>query len=472
MPQVTPSNATFKRVIWSWEGRSSTEDTGITMPNYDWGVSTTHTTGTVVKGLEEGTHWLRVYCSDTNYEDTVDVDVHFLETGKKYFIHNRAYDGNICIPMEKQTYQTGDAVEFFAKQTSDKQWFIFTRNYYDGYITIKNCATNYVIGVENNSTEHDVLTRYYTYNSNSAGQKFKIEPAEDGYVYILPKTGEGDLVKALNANKELGNQHVRQKELNDHHAFQWEIRDYNWIYTISHFIDQGYSLYNQETYDESAAMISQFQDTVSMVMQQLVGIKIEYNIYNGTNYSQIERCKADGGTLDYSHIDDECVSHTPACSDINVLSTQFASRLILYGNRSMTNVLWSNHKIVSVNSPDNRSMSFYTGILNYILMLERTDPTQYNALYHRVKNHTGVFLHEFAHQLQASDHYHEVDEDGNCIRPEICSGDHNQGPLKRPSYCIMNNSRQEINLNNIENLFCPDCLNEMRVFLNLLSVQE
>ena len=84
MLQISQLTLPLREVIWSWEERGNTTDTGITMSNYAWGESTA-SSGTVVIGKKEGVYWLRAYCADTNYSDTVDVDVHFLESGPYYF---------------------------------------------------------------------------------------------------------------------------------------------------------------------------------------------------------------------------------------------------------------------------------------------------------------------------------------------------------------------------------------------------
>ena len=56
-------------------GRGSGPETDITMQNYAWGTSTASYTGTIVTGINEGVTWLRAYCSDTNYNLTIDVNV-------------------------------------------------------------------------------------------------------------------------------------------------------------------------------------------------------------------------------------------------------------------------------------------------------------------------------------------------------------------------------------------------------------
>ena len=37
------------------------------------------------------------------------------------------------------------------------------------------------------------------------------------------------------------------------------------------------------------------------------------------------------------------------------------------------------------------------------------------------KEISGVLIHELTHRYGAIDHYHEEDENGNCIRLDVCS---------------------------------------------------
>ena len=189
MPQITPANATFKRVIWSWEERGNTTDTGITMSNYAWGESTASYTGTVVTGKKEGVYWLRAYCADTNYSDTVDVDVHFLESGPYYF-KNRESNKYMSV----QEHSQADGAQIVQESFKGEVWqeFYLERDFTTGYIRIKNRNSNKYLGVENNSSAHDTDIKQYAYSKNSAGQQFKIERISGGEtIKIIPRTGEG-----------------------------------------------------------------------------------------------------------------------------------------------------------------------------------------------------------------------------------------------------------------------------------------
>ena len=188
-PIVTPSNATFKRVIWSWEGRGDMGWTNITIQSYVWGTSTFDLSGSILKGTDEGISWLRVYCADTNYNDTVDVNVHFLKNDQYYFIKNRASKKYISV---YGAYKN-DGASIIQQTLSgyNEQQFKFECNPTTGYISIVNRNSSKVLGVENNSSENDISIKQYSSSDNALGQQFKIEQISGGdTVRIIPRTGE------------------------------------------------------------------------------------------------------------------------------------------------------------------------------------------------------------------------------------------------------------------------------------------
>lgn len=376
------------------------------------------------------------------------------------------YDVNI-----EDFYQTiGGNARCNIKQIEDTQRYIFSRNFYDGYLTIRNCGTNSVLGVAGNSTAHDTLVQFNAYNSNAAGQKFKIEYAEDGYVYILPKTGEGETVKAINANFETVIYNVRQKELNDHHAFQWEIRDYNWEHTIKHYVDRSYPVYNGETMEESMALIEEAQNQVGIVMREVLGVKLNYTIENGYNYSKIDQCKGEGD-ITYADCNELCTEHLIQCHSRDAILADFVIKTV--SDSSESKVLWSNYLITSINEDgsvdDNRSVAMNvnasSGCGGYILLIKRRSPLNGVSAETRLRNITGTLLHEIAHLYAAPDHYHTGGSE--CDHKSICSicGDN-----KRPASCIMYSSDIHINYNNLDDVFCPGCLNDMSERLNFLEM--
>ena len=103
-------------------------------------------------GLKEGTYWLRAYCSDTNYNDTKDVNVHFLESGPYYF-KNRESNKYMSVEGHSQA----DGAQIIQESFKGEVWqeFYLSRDFMTGYITIKNRHSGKYLSVLNNSGAHD-----------------------------------------------------------------------------------------------------------------------------------------------------------------------------------------------------------------------------------------------------------------------------------------------------------------------------
>ena len=118
---------------------------------------------------------------------------------------------------------------------------------------------------------------------------------------------------------------------------------------------------------------------------------------------------------------------------------------------------------------ENRSVAMNvnasSGCGGYILLIERSSPLNGVSAETRLRNITGVLLHEFAHLYAAPDHYHTGGS--KCEHKPICSicGDN-----KRPASCIMYSSYITIDYNSLDNIFCAGCLNDMTERLNFLEI--
>ena len=76
-----------------------------------------------------------------------------------------------------------------------------------------------------------------------------------------------------------------------------------------------------------------------------------------------------------------------------------------------------------------------------------------------------MLIHELAHQYKVRDHYHEEDENENCMWPDICS-DCN-GKNARHKDCIMNDARLPgLETMSGDELFCTGCKNDILTHLN------
>ena len=196
VPTVTPSNATFKRIIWSWEGRGDNLDQNITMDNYTWGTELAFLSGNTLRGTAEGTSWLRVYCADTNYNDTIDVNVHFLEEQREYFLN--IDDSELILGVDNQnaigSFLWLESISFNSYQ---KFRFESVDPGANSYLYIKNVGSNLYLGIENNSTAHDAAVKLYAKNINADGQKFKVIKVNGDKFKIIPKTGESGSIQRV-----------------------------------------------------------------------------------------------------------------------------------------------------------------------------------------------------------------------------------------------------------------------------------
>ena len=156
----------------------------------------------------------RSYCSDTNYNSTVNVDVHFLESGP-YLFKNR--ESNKYMSVEG--HSTAAGAQIIQESYKGELWqeFYLQRDFTTGYIRIRNMNSSQYLGVENNSSEHDADIKQYAYSASSIGQQFKIERISGGdTIKIIPRTGEGQtpqrVVCVANYIDNTDGVHIKQRD--------------------------------------------------------------------------------------------------------------------------------------------------------------------------------------------------------------------------------------------------------------------
>ncbi len=231
-------------------------------------------------------------------------------------------------------------------------------------------------------------------------------------------------------------------EDNDSYLDEWEITKTPFYATVANYYDKGYYVRFGETSDVSQQTINAYIDKVAARYSALFGLKIDFN--SAVYYSSpIDGCK---GTVTGSNIDTLCshsgTIHTDRDNVIAAFKAQYP------GNRTSTYVLWSGHKIKSVAS---------NGDINY----NRSCSSSHNVFMLGIPSldrelaSTGVLMHELNHQYGAKDHYHEIGADGKCKFANVCS---DCGTNPRPSTCIINNSRIDINNSNV---ICSACKNDI-----------
>ena len=257
------------------------------MQNYAWGTSTASYTGTIVTGINEGVTWLRAYCSDTNYNSTVNVDVHFLESGP-YLFKNR--ESNKYMSVEG--HSTAAGAQIIQESYKGELWqeFYLQRDFTTGYIRIKNRNSSQYLGVENNSSAHDADIKQYAYSASSIGQQFKIERISGGdTIKIIPRTGEGQtpqrVVCVANYIDNTDGVHIKQRDFGANDGYY---RDEWYVYKFDRSSEFGELVNNMQKLYELAQTYSVLQLLADPTSTELnpVELTMQYirrGVYN-SNY--------------------------------------------------------------------------------------------------------------------------------------------------------------------------------------------
>lgn len=284
-------------------------------------------------------------------------------------------------------------------------------------------------------------SQYLSISSNTIGTNLSISSTSfywdintnsDGSYRIMPY----DFVNSSNGITYSGGSVLLNMYTNSSYK-KWNI---NPIYTatVNSYYDNGYPVRYNESSVVSCSAINGYIEDISTIYRNLFGLDI---VSNGTMYfnSVADSCK---GTVSNSNINTLCTH-----SDRHTDAMNIARDFIKYynGTNTLTNVYWTGHKTYD-SIGYNRSFSWGN---NGIYMLELCSSDN------RVLNSEGVLMHELNHQYGASDHYHEILENGRCRGGVICS---ECGINKRPATCIMNQDR--ISLSS-DDLICDGCKNEM-----------
>ncbi len=203
--------------------------------------------------------------------------------------------------------------------------------------------------------------------------------------------------------------------------------------------------------------IQETNKSVSRVFKKLLNLDINNNtpIYIT---SLADNCKLKRGyTISTSTIDQMCpggVGHEPNCTGYGASFDEFYSKY--NGNDTKVTVLWTGNAEYENGSIANRSFTCANGIC----IEELSSNKKYFELV------APTLAHELAHQIGAPDHYHEILGDGSCTGGDKCKTcNPNSG---RPEYCLMNYCDiYDFTTRDIEKLFCPDCLNDIKNHLKL-----
>ena len=214
--------------------------------------------------------------------------------------------------------------------------------------------------------------------------------------------------------------------------------------TIWTYFDFGYNTWYDEPVLKSSGTLYGYVADVARRYASLVGLQI-HNMYPWYYNSPIDICK---GTVTSGNIDTLCTHSGPKHTDLKpTMVNNF--KTAHPGNNKITTIYWTAHRVLCDHGTgyiqENRSVSSGFSILN----VEREAPEE------RYVNSTSVLMHELNHQYGVGDHYHEIMANGTCRSGARCSV---CGINPRPSTCIMNKGRLNINLTTA---MCSGCKEDL-----------
>ena len=176
--------------------------------------------------------------------------------------------------------------------------------------------------------------------------------------------------------------------------------------TVNNYYDAGYRFRNGESSSASSSNINYYAAQVANRYLQLFGLQITLN--NASEYTSL------ADTCFNTKESKIIITETNTCNHFGGLHTKRENLISAFeyqhsGTSTVTNVLWSGHRIVSVDDDDinpntntdyNRSCWVPSSKIICMLTISASPSGRYNSA-------TSTLMHELAHSLGAPDHYHE-----------------------------------------------------------------
>ena len=303
--------------------------------------------------------------------------------------------------------------------------------YYDKYLAASS-DTSYTVSITSDLSDYTL---------------WKIDTTADGYRVIFNKMyEEEEMTLAVPYDNSNGTAlRIIPYRNNDDYQDEWGMYKKQYSAMLINYYDMGYSAYYSESSTTSIENIEDYSRAVSERFLQIFGLELSVlrtEYYN----SPIDRCKE---SVNSSNIDTECAHALDQIHHTNRNNVINNFLLLKDGNIYKTAALWSAHRIKSENAAGideyNRSCS-----CNYsIFMLNRNEGVA------RESRSIGILLHEMCHQYGARDHYHDQDENGDCVNGDICSECKLNG---RSPMCIMASIDRDITAPTV---ICEDCKGEI-----------
>ena len=326
------------------------------------------------------------------------------------------------------------------------QWMIERDSYNPEYVLFKSLFSDKYMGV--NPTNSNEIRQYSTIGDNTL---WKIVELGNGSYTIINKAYENSgRVLATPSGASGNGQWLTQRAYVDDgdYSDEWNIYYIKYFATIFNYYDNGYVVRYRESETESQDNIQSYNLAVAERYMQLFGLSI--GIMDPEYFeSAIDVCKGD---VVRNNVREPCTHDGVKHTELDEVIKNF--KQFYTGNETTTMVLWTGHEITSqaANGRIEFNRSCSSGTTVYLLEVNIDETRELKSI--------SVLMHELAHQYGAIDHYHEEDENGDCIRPNVCSKCTRN---YRPESCIMNNSRQDITS---EDIICEHCFQEILAHLN------
>ena len=319
--------------------------------------------------------------------------------------------------------------------TSNYQKWSVTYNT-DGYYTLKSFATNKYMTFQ----ADDKLEPLYQTDLTTVADamKWKIVLTSSGLHTLVPlgNTSSNQCISKKGSSEDCWRVTYTDDE---NYGDEWIFCQIQYYATINSFYDNGYLQKYGYSQNEAEQHIRDFSTTVARKFLTEFGLLIDINTITFYN-SPLDLCK---GTVTPENVDDPCecdLNHSHMWSVISDFNISHS------GSDTVTNIYWTGHSVFWDSTPS-RSCSSGTSIF----MLETTSND--NLIIR-------TLAHEISHQYGASDHYHELMNNGICKHQNLCNNCN--GANARDSRCIMDG---EIT-NFYDCIVCNGCSEEIKTHLN------
>ncbi|MBO5417139.1 MAG: RICIN domain-containing protein, partial [Clostridia bacterium] len=328
----------------------------------------------------------------------------------------------------------------------------------DGYYKILSVPSGLALTVEGTELSNENASIIQSAYEGYYNQQWKVYKTSKGGFALKPRHSESNASSNFVLSVSEGNLGngavVSQRNFVDNYSFKEEwviLTEPVYVLFVDNYFDDGFMVRYDRTEEESALFIEECMDIANNAFISNLSLKLLYRSAKHHD-SCTDKCK---GTTTEENIGTPC-----SCKNIlgkglnhNTVDKLFEDMEVSYtGHQSITNILWSGHYITDTDGTENRSVSCETTVLILQLFGESVETVQRVYL-------SSLLFHEIMHQIDALDHYHDLDEkSGNCLNESICSVCNSGEYGCRDADCIMCELNTTLSR---DNLICNQCKQEV-----------